>query len=223
MQKEVLAVERAFNALTAKYNRTNVQLKLTFVVVGKRHNTRFFPKRNNETHGPPRNLNGNVRPGLFVNDIVTTPNDFNFYLQSHAAPNGTARSAHYHVLRDGMGFGGTANNRLADVTNFLCYSFPRALKGVSYVGPAYMADSLCERGRMYLRHWIPPTSFQLPADNNGAPWTNDAIQQWKTRKALDLSNNPDMWSQHYQHSDMPGSPKRHNPWHPRLDNTMFWI
>jgi eukaryotic translation initiation factor 2C len=220
---EIQAVQQAFATLATKYNQPNAQLNLTFIVVGKRHHTRFFPKTESESHGPwnqPAKLNGNVKPGLLVNSVITTPNDFNFYLQSHAAPNGTARPAHYHILRDGMNFGST-NTRLAELTNILCYCFPRALKGVSYAAPAYIADRLCERGRMYLKNWAQPYNYRLPADDNEAAWTETRIKAWKTRKALELSQSAD-WG-HYQHADSANREKRHNPWSKTLDGTMFWM
>lgn len=74
VKTEVQAVENAFLELVRKHNQSNARLRLTFVVVGKRHHTRFFPKRVEDSHGAHK-INGNVRPGLLVNDIITTPND----------------------------------------------------------------------------------------------------------------------------------------------------
>jgi hypothetical protein len=41
--KEILAVRNAFARIASKYDPA-ATLKLTFVVAGKRHHTRFFPK-----------------------------------------------------------------------------------------------------------------------------------------------------------------------------------
>jgi eukaryotic translation initiation factor 2C len=69
--------------------------------------------------GQPGLYNGNFKPGLLVDNVVTAPNHPNFCesgsvesvdpacypvpsteLQSHHAIKGTARTAHYHVLLD---------------------------------------------------------------------------------------------------------------------------
>ena len=47
----------------------------------------------------------NVPPGTVVDSGVTHPRQFDFYLVPHAAPQGTARPAHYHVLYDDAGLG----------------------------------------------------------------------------------------------------------------------
>jgi hypothetical protein len=80
-------------------------LKLTFIVAGERHHTRFFSKKSEDTHRAMKQgeRNGNVKPGLFIDQVITTPVSFNFYLQFHAAIKGTPRSAHYHVLEDDVG------------------------------------------------------------------------------------------------------------------------
>jgi hypothetical protein len=172
---EVEAVKKAFATLVAKYNQPGAQLKLIFVVVGKRYHTRFYPKDEHQSYGGGRGfddrdrpVNGNVKPGLLITKDVTTPHSSNFYLQSHSAPAGTARSAHYHVLLDEMEFGSN-DQRLADITNTFCYCFPRATKGASYAAPAYIADRMCERGRTWLKPWTPDRAFRLPPTNNGIP------------------------------------------------------
>jgi hypothetical protein len=224
---EVKAIENAFKTLASNHGKPDAKLRLTFVVVGKRHYTRFYPKAASESHGG-HSINGNVQPGLLVEDVITTPHAYNFYLQSHAASAGTARSAHYHVLLDGMGFGSN-NHRLANIRNTFCYCFPRALKAVSYIGPAYLADRLCERGRVWLRHWKPDRNFQLPLSNHGLPWDLASIMTWKAAKALELSRttrmsitNTERVCTHYNDNTALGS-VRLNPWHPNLDHTMFWM
>jgi eukaryotic translation initiation factor 2C len=71
-------------------------VKLTAIVVAKRHHVRFYPPANAET------ANGNCVPGTYVDQTVTSPYFQDFYLQSHAAIKGTARPAHYFILTDGM-------------------------------------------------------------------------------------------------------------------------
>ncbi|KAI7552892.1 hypothetical protein KC331_g1590 [Hortaea werneckii] len=123
----------------------NVPFNLTYVVVGKRHNTRFYPDAK-EVQGNK----GNVKPGMVVDQVITHPYCMDFYLQSHEAVKGTGRSAHYFTLQNNMGL---SADKLHQITHMLCYAYARATKGVSYCAPAYYADKLCDRGRAYLRHY----------------------------------------------------------------------
>ena len=68
--------------------------KVTIVIVGKRHHTRFFDPANGNISNPP--------PGTLVDTDVTIENGFDFFLQAHAAIKGTAKPAHYIVVRNDM-------------------------------------------------------------------------------------------------------------------------
>ena len=71
--------------------------KILLMCVLKRHGTRFFPNPSNLAHS---DRHGNPHPGLVVEDIITYPDGYDWYLQSHACIQGTAKPAHYVVLRD---------------------------------------------------------------------------------------------------------------------------
>lgn len=81
---------------------TNSNFKLTYVVVGKRHNTRFYPKNANDRSVSIGGANGNVKPGLVVDQVITHPLNLDFYLQSHTPIAGTGRSAHYITMQNNM-------------------------------------------------------------------------------------------------------------------------
>jgi eukaryotic translation initiation factor 2C len=223
-QAEITAIKKAYLSC-AKNAQSPPQLKLTFIVVGKRHNTRFYPQDKGAIVVPRKNPNDtrntNLKPGLYVANTITDPGHFNFYLQSHNAIQGTARSAHYHVLEHELPL---KNEQLATVTHAMCYCFGRATKGVSYAAPAYIADRLCERGRVYLRSWDPShsdfESFHTAQRAPGTPCKGAAeILQWKQTKALELSRNRQhgIWG-HYDEAT-----GRYNPWHPDIDDIMFWM
>jgi Piwi domain len=72
--------------------------KVMLMCVLKRHGTRFFPVEQRD-----RDQNGNPSCGLVVASGVTYENAYDFYLQSHACVQGTARPAHYVVLVDEVG------------------------------------------------------------------------------------------------------------------------
>ena len=57
----------------------NVNAKLTIVVVGKMHHVRFFPKNRSD-----EDRSGNCPAGTVVDNDITHPTEFDFYLQSHA-------------------------------------------------------------------------------------------------------------------------------------------
>jgi eukaryotic translation initiation factor 2C len=79
-----------------------------------------------------------------------------FWLQAHQGLQGTARPAHYVVIKDDIKF---EADELETFTHNMCYLFNRATKAVSIVPPAHYADLLCERGRAYL--------FSVMAENHG--------------------------------------------------------
>lgn len=71
------------------------------MVAEKRHHIRFFP-----TGPPAADKNGNPVPGTLVEKDVTHPFEYDFYLCSHSAIQGTARPTHYHMLMDECGVAG---------------------------------------------------------------------------------------------------------------------
>jgi len=60
--------------------------KITFIIVKKRHNTRFFIREPNPN--PNMKTMGNVQPGTVVDTGIVHPQGFDFYLNSHAAIQG---------------------------------------------------------------------------------------------------------------------------------------
>ena len=70
------AIRRACASLQPDYKP-----KVTFLVVQKRHHTRFFPTRDEDADG----RNRNVPPGTVVDREITHPTEVDFYLVSHAS------------------------------------------------------------------------------------------------------------------------------------------
>lgn len=93
---KVEAVEKTWMALKNSGKPSNSpKVRITCMVVGKRHHTRFYPMKPGD-----RDRSNNVMPGLVVDSVITHPYCFDFFLQSHAAIKGTARSAHYFLIRN---------------------------------------------------------------------------------------------------------------------------
>lgn len=145
------------NACASKYPPPMTKKGLphiSVVIVGKRHHTRFYPRDDKDM-----DRGGNCKPGTVVDRGVTEEGFWDFFLQSHAAIQGTARPAHYVVVLDEI-FRSRAKaakkadpfpaNELERITQALCYSYSRATKAVSICTPAYHADILCERSRRYM-------------------------------------------------------------------------
>jgi eukaryotic translation initiation factor 2C len=170
-EHEIPEIEHAYSDLGGDVKK----LKVTFIVVGKRHHTRFYAKNEEDTYKNGDTFNGNLKPGLLVTDVVTAPDPTNFFLQSHCAIKGTARSAHYYILHNTTTI---STSKLQELTMMLCYTFGRSTTGVSYAAPAYIADRLCERGRAYLRPWA-EDKFAMPVFE----YTKRKDGQGKERKA----------------------------------------
>src|SRR5690349_20749659 len=68
----------------------------TIVIVGKRHNTRFYPTKKEDADSSSHN----PQNGTVVDRGITQAALWEFYLQAHTAIKGTARPAHYVVVYD---------------------------------------------------------------------------------------------------------------------------
>lgn len=126
----------------------NQQPKISIVVSVKRHHTRFYP-----TDPEHMTRSRNIKSGTVVDRGVTQATVWDFFLTAHQALQGTARPAHYTVLLDEVfrpTLGSEAANGLEALTHEMCYLFGRATKAVSICPPAYYADIVCTRQRLYL-------------------------------------------------------------------------
>lgn len=194
-----------------------VQFRLTYVIVGKRHNTRFYAIDQKDKAPFPLNLGDNVRPGLVVDQVITHPHSLDFYLQSHDPIAGTGRSAHYFTLTNQIGL---STAELQSVTHSFCYAYSRATKGVSYCAPAYYADRLCDRGRAYLRHWLRHRDHVTYRHNVARG--NMPFPQYKDL-VKDRLRDQDHWRTAANRSLVKYGFARRNPWHPDMDKVMFYL
>ncbi|XP_075233005.1 protein argonaute-2-like isoform X4 [Lycorma delicatula] len=135
---ELQAIRRACKGLEEGY-----EPKITFLVVQKRHHTRFFPTRREDEDGK----NKNVPAGTIVDTTITHPTEFDFYLVSHASIQGTSRPTKYHLLWDDNDM---VEDDLEELTYYLCHLFSRCTRSVSYPAPTYYAHLAAFRARVYL-------------------------------------------------------------------------
>lgn len=136
--------------------------RMAILIVGKRHNTRFYL-----TTADTADRSLNPLAGTIVDRGVSEARFWDFYLQAHSVVQGTARPAHYFTVWDEIfcslqpGIG--AADDLQDLTHKMCYLFGRANKAVSVCAPAYYADLVCARVRCYLSDLFDPMSRAPPA------------------------------------------------------------
>jgi eukaryotic translation initiation factor 2C len=120
---------------------SNFKPKFTVVVCSKRHHFRFFPI---DRHAMDRN--NNPVPGTIVERDITSVEDWDFYLNSHNAIQGTSRPVHYQVIYD-------ENKVPVDTLQALiyntCYTYIRATCSVSLVPATYYAHVASARARCH--------------------------------------------------------------------------
>lgn len=115
------------------------KVKITVIVATKRHHIRFFP-------GKTGDRNGNPLPGTVVEQEVTHPYHYDFYLCSHVAIQGTARPVHYHVLKDEIRY---PVDKLQTMIYQQCYQYVRSTTPVSIHPAIYYAHLAAARARAH--------------------------------------------------------------------------
>lgn len=150
---------------------------LTFIVVQKRHHTRFMPANEREGVGKCRN----VPPGTTVDTVVTHPLDFDFFLCSHFGIQGTSRPAHYYVVWDDSNF--TADE-LQRLTYYLCHTYARCARSVSIPAPVYYAHLAAFRAKTHIVSKVDVASSG--SDSSGGSGDNvPTIQYVEAVRVLD--------------------------------------
>ena len=169
VQKELPLLK---NACKETYSATATKQglpRISIAIVGKRHNTRFYPTREGDA-----DRSSNPSNGTIVDRGITEARNWDFYLQAHTALKGTARPAHYFTVWDEIfcrqrpspPYQNSADI-LEALTHHMCYLFGRATKAVSICPPAYYADLVCTRARCYLSNAFEPSPAGSVATGSG--------------------------------------------------------
>uniref|UniRef100_A0A8H7Y224 Piwi domain-containing protein n=1 Tax=Psilocybe cubensis TaxID=181762 RepID=A0A8H7Y224_PSICU len=170
---EIEDIRSAFALLWVEKRKTQTDQPfplLTYIVVGKRHHSVFFQEINGEVR--------NAFPGSLIDSGITHPSVHDFYLQSHAAIQGTSRSSHYTVLVDeNWNFNMPEIHKLSYK---LCHNYARATRSVSIPAPVYYADLVCSRGMFHIN----PDDMDLRFDDNqssssGTSNSSIDMNRWK--------------------------------------------
>ncbi|CAF3907844.1 unnamed protein product [Rotaria sordida] len=135
MAHEIPAIRQAFDRI---YDDKSNHPLLTFIIVKKRHNTRFF-NYNRST----KEMN-NMSIGTVIDTTIVHPYQNNFYLNSHNAFQGVNHPSLYHVLLDEIGF--TADE-LQLLTYHLCFTDPRSSAAEAIPSVVHLADIAALKAR----------------------------------------------------------------------------
>ncbi|KAK5065213.1 hypothetical protein LTR84_001050 [Exophiala bonariae] len=150
--------------------------KITVIIASKRHHVRAFPRPGDKEAA---DMKGNPLPGCLIERDVTMPNEFDFYLYSHIALQGTSRPVHYTILYD------EADHRPEQIQNMLyehCYQYMRSTTSVSLHPAVYYAHLASNRAKAH--EDIPAT-----AGPQGGPGFKQG-QQKKSSEPSDTETKP---------------------------------
>ncbi|KAK7794255.1 hypothetical protein R5R35_014662 [Gryllus longicercus] len=107
-QHEVNLVRETLGKL---YASAGVTLKLAYIIVNKRINTRLFLNNDN----PP--------PGTVVDDCITLPERYDFFLVSQTVRQGTVSPTYYNVISDNVGLDPDKMQRLSYKLTHMYYNW----------------------------------------------------------------------------------------------------
>lgn len=139
VQKEVKAVKAGCLSLP------NYNPLITFVVVMKRHHTRFFPTSIMDIYD---RKNQNVPAGTVVDTGITHPivmNFKDFYLVSHTAIKGVSKPTKYCTIYDDAKLD---YDTIEEMAYYLCHMYARCTRSVSYPAPTYYAHLAADRAKI---------------------------------------------------------------------------
>jgi len=137
LNQELAAIRRACVSLEENYNPP-----ITYIVAQKRHKTRLFPVNPKDGVGG----NQNVPAGTVVDHTITHPTEFSFFLASHEGIQGTTKPTSYHLLWDDADM---KSDDIIKMTYYLCHTYARCERSVSYPAPTYYAHLAAFRARVH--------------------------------------------------------------------------
>lgn len=117
--KEVIQGE--INSIKQVLKDTGEDIKLTFIVVSKRINTRFFASF-------PGKECGNPPSGTVADDVATLPERYDFFLISQSVRQGTVNPTSYNVIEDGSGLGPDKVQQMTYKLTHLYYNWPGTVR-----------------------------------------------------------------------------------------------
>jgi eukaryotic translation initiation factor 2C len=184
--------------------------QFTVIVATKRHHIRMFPRANDRDAA---DRNGNVFPGTLLEHGATTKSQWDFFLNSHAAIQGTARPVHYHVIYDDAKCQAVALQRMLYEH---CYQYARATTPVSLHPAIYYAHLISNRARAH--EDVNASIKEVPSGKLGFPLRTGipARPVWKP----DMTHTEQLIWDHVRDGVKPVLKMGNNPY-ATADNTKF--
>uniref|UniRef100_A0AC34GSB0 Piwi domain-containing protein n=1 Tax=Panagrolaimus sp. ES5 TaxID=591445 RepID=A0AC34GSB0_9BILA len=128
--------------INAVMNKYAPGIPVTVIIPSKMHSLRFFKQNINPAN---RSDDQNIRPGTVVDGVLVNHAYSEFFLNSHLAIQGTAKSPKYTIIFS------SEKEASLDMferwTNALCYDFQIVTSPTSLPAPVYIANRYAERGR----------------------------------------------------------------------------
>ncbi|UJR32710.1 hypothetical protein I4U23_020169 [Adineta vaga] len=139
LEYEIPAIRHAFDQIYGE--KVNHPL-LTFIIVKKRHYTRFFTYHPNGNFRHTKSKKSseetdNMSIGCVIDTTIVHPYQHNFYLNSHNAYQGVNHPPLYHVLLDEISF---TVDELQLLTYHLCFTDPRSIATEAIPSVVHQAD-----------------------------------------------------------------------------------
>ncbi|CAG7831614.1 unnamed protein product [Allacma fusca] len=140
LQVELTAIRKACNTWKG------FKPQITFLVVQKRHKTRFFVR---DPENPEVYLNPEA--GTVVDEDIVSCGTTDFYLISHKGRlQGTSRPTRYQVLWDDSNF---SMNEIETLTYYMCHMYARCTQSVKIPAPTYYAHWAAKRAEALCQGW----------------------------------------------------------------------
>jgi len=114
-----IVLETEVKALKLALAQFDEKIALTFIIVSKRINTKFFTARK-----PEQNPNS----GTVIDDVVTLPERYDFFLVSQSVREGTVNPTSYNVICDTYGLKPDHVQRLTYKLTHLYYNWPGTVR-----------------------------------------------------------------------------------------------
>jgi eukaryotic translation initiation factor 2C len=126
-------------------------VKITVIICQKGHHTRLVYEEPDASASGGSSTFVNPAPGLVVDasdheSTIVSARYNEFYLNSHAAIQGTAKPCRYSLIYDSVGL---KMSEIELLSYWTCYLYARCNKSVSYATPAYYAHLAARRAKDY--------------------------------------------------------------------------
>ncbi|ENN72042.1 hypothetical protein D910_08708 [Dendroctonus ponderosae] len=129
---------------------TTQPLKMAYIVVSKRINAKIFRSQ------PSQRRDFNPPPGTVVDDVITLPERYDFYLVSQCVRQGTVSPTSYNVIEDTLGINA---NKIQRFTYKMCHMYFNWSGTIAVPAPCQYAHKLAFITAQSLHRYILPFTY----------------------------------------------------------------